>query len=55
MTLEMSLLQVLADNGSIYCIPHNSDSLLKIDTIHGTVENLDINKLTGMHILHAIQ
>jgi hypothetical protein len=32
---------VLANTGSIYCTPYWAEHILKIDTIHGTVETLD--------------
>jgi hypothetical protein len=32
---------VLANTGSIYCAPYYADLILKINTIHGTVETLD--------------
>jgi hypothetical protein len=32
---------VLANTGSIYCAPFTAESILKIDTIQGTVETLD--------------
>ena len=32
---------VRANTGSIYCAPYHAESILKIDTIDGTVETLD--------------
>ena len=38
---HMWICGVLANNGSIYCIPYYSDKILKIDTVNETVTLLD--------------